>query len=258
MSGKTTILSLKEADLLEKLIVKFGMIITFENILTITRIRLTRQETKNLITKLVKNGWLIRIKRGLYTISELSSRGFTNISPFVIANRLVPESYVSFAWALQHYGFFDQFVKNIVSVSLKTHKGLSLQNLEYKYIKTKPDLFFGWSEVQIENFKVRLAKPEKALIDMVNFHKSLYSIDLVVEKLSSHKDDLDIKQLTEYLKKFPVTTIKIFGFIFDLLKINSSALHLMIKNKASTHRMLKDSTKFNSKWRLYYDPHITR
>jgi len=256
MSGKTTILSLKEADLLEKLIVKFGIIVTFENILTTTKVRLTRQETKNLIMKLVKNGWLIRIKRGLYTISDLSSRGFMNISPFVIANRLDSESYVSFAWALQYYGFFDQFVKDIVSVSLKTHRGLSLQHIEYKYIKTKPDLFFGWNEAQMESFKVRIATPEKALIDMVNFHKSLYSIDLVIEKLANHKDDLDIKQLTEYLKKFPITTIKIFGFIFDLLKIDSSALHLMIKNKSSTHRMLKAGTKFNSKWRLYYDKHF--
>jgi len=253
---KITILSLKEADLLEKLIVKHGAMITFNNIFTITKPNLTRQETKNLAAKLVKNGWLMRIKRGLYSISELSSRGFMSVSPYVISNKIISDSYISFAWALQHYGFFDQMAKNIVSVSLKAHKSLLLENIEYKYVKTKPALFFGWNEVQIENYTVRIATPEKALIDMINFHKSISSIDLVIEKLAAYKNDLNIKQMTEYLKKFPITTIKIFGFIFDLLKIDSTSLHSMIKNKTSTHRMLKTSTRFNSKWRLYYDKHF--
>ena len=177
---------------------------------------------------------------------------------FAFANRLVPDSYVSFAWALQHYGYFDQMAKSIVSVSLKAYKPLLLQNIEYKYVKTKPTLFFGWNEIQLENYTVRIATPEKALIDIINFHKSISSIDLVIEKLTNYKNDLNIKQLIEYLIKFPITTIKIFGFIFDLLKIDSSALHVMIKNKSSTHRMFESSTMFNSKWRLYYDEHFSK
>ena len=92
---------------------------------------------------------------------------------------------------------------------------------------------------------------EKALDDLVNFHKNQYSIDLVIEKFLEFKNDLDLSRLTAFLSKFPVTTIRIFGFIFDLLNIDSRHLYSLVK-PVGTHWMLPGDTKFNSKWRLYY------
>ena len=87
---------------------------------------------------------------------------------------------------------------------------------------------------------------------MVNFHKSQYSIDLVIEKLRKHSHDLDMDRLNEYLGIFSTTTIKIFGLMFDLLGIDSDQLHGMINAKQGTHWMLPGDSKFNARWRLYY------
>jgi len=148
---------------------------------------------------------------------------------------------------------FDQHVDKIVSISTRVYKTTSLQNIEYSFVKTKPSQYFGWEEVVIDNRVVRIATAEKALIDMVNFHKSKYAIDLMIEKLSLYRNSLDTTKLNKYLSKFPLTTVKIFGLIFDLLGIDSSQLYKLIEANHGTHWMLSGDKKFNAKWRLYYD-----
>jgi predicted transcriptional regulator of viral defense system len=249
---KQTILSVKQSELLENLIVKHGQIVTSGQILSQAESYWDYKQAKNLVTKLVKNGWLIRIKRGLYAISDLSTRGFLTLSTYVVANLLVPDSYVSFESALQQYGMFDQLTDKTISVSLKTYKAVRLNSTEYSFVKTKPEYYFGWQEVNLDNIIVRVATPEKALIDMVNFHKSQYAIDLVIEKLQEHKNDLDMARLNDYLSRFSLTTVKIFGLIFDLIGTNSDKLYELAKTKHGTHWMLPGDSKFNAKWRLYY------
>lgn len=253
---KQTILSAKQSELLENLIVRYGQIVTFDNILDETKSSWDYKQTKNLITKLVENGWLLRIKRGLYTISDLSTRGFLSLSPYTVANLLVKDSYVSFESALQYHGMFDQLTDKTVSVSLRAYRTVKFHNVEYSFVKTKISQYFGWQEVIIDNKLARIASAEKALIDIVNFHKNKYSIDLVIEKLQAHKENINMNQLHEYLVKFSFTTIKIFGFIFDLLNIDSNTVYKLIKTKHGTHWMLPGDKKFNAKWRLYYDEHF--
>ncbi|MBU1088281.1 type IV toxin-antitoxin system AbiEi family antitoxin domain-containing protein [Patescibacteria group bacterium] len=255
---KQTILSAKQSNLLENLIVKHSQIVTFEQIFNEAKNTWDYKQTKNLITKLVKNGWLIRIKRGLYAISDLSSRGFLSLSPYNVANLLVEDSYVSFESALQQYGMFNQLTNKTFSVSLKRYKTVTLNSTEYSFIKTKPEYYFGWQNIVIDNQNTRIATAEKALIDIINFHKSQYTIDLVIEKLLEHQKDVNLSQLNEYTGKFSLTTIKIFGLIFDLIGINSDKLYKIIKAKHSTHWMLTGDTKFNSKWRIYYNPYFDK
>ncbi|MFH0739650.1 MAG: type IV toxin-antitoxin system AbiEi family antitoxin domain-containing protein [bacterium] len=257
-----TILSTKQSELLEQLIVKHGQIITSQDIFSQAKESWDYQQTKNLITKLVKNGWLMRIKNGLYAISDLSNRGFLSLSFYTVAGLLVKDSYVSFESALQYYGMFDQLAGKTISVSLKKFKTVLLNNTEYSFIQTKEKLFFGFQEEIIDNKATRIATAEKALIDIINFRKSKYAVDLVIEKLAEHKHSLDLARLAEYLKEFSQATIKTFGFIFDLLKIDSVDIYRLAENsikiKHSTHRMLLGDKKFNAKWRLYYDEHFDK
>lgn len=254
----TTILSSRQSELLENLIAKHGTIVTFDDILAESEAWWDYKQSKNLITKLVKHGWLIRIKKGLYVISDLSNRGFLSLSSYVVANLLVQNSYVSFESALHHYGMFDQLTNTIISVSLKTYKTTQIQNIEYRFVKTKSDYYFGWHEVNIDQTTARIATAEKALIDMIHFHRSTYTIDLVIEKLREHKNDLDFSKLNEYAGKMSMTTIKTFGFMFDLLKIDSAQLLKHTKQTKSAHRMISSAHDFNAKWRLYYDTYFDK
>ena len=253
---KQSILSAKQSELLEKLIVSHGLVITSDQIIAAAKNNWDYKQAKNLITKLAQNGWFIRIKRGLYAISELAGRGFLSLSSYLVANLLVKDSYVSFESALQYHNMFDQLMSKTISVSLKTYKSARINNMEYDFVKTKDGLFFGFEEAQVENKIVRIATAEKALIDMINFHRSKLIIDVVIEKIVNYKNDLDFNRFIEYLLKFSGTTIKIFGLIFDFLDIDSNKLYGLIKCKKGTHWMLAGDKKFNAKWRLYYDEYF--
>lgn len=251
-------LSTATSELLENLILKYGQIVTTQQIFSEAGVFMNHKQTEYLITTLTKNGWLMRIKKGMYAISDLSTRGFLSLSSCVVAHLLVKDSYVSFESALQHHGMFDQLAGKTISISLKMHKTVQLQNIEYSFVKTKTDYYFGWQEVVIDNQTVRIATAEKALVDMINFHKSTYSIDLVIEKLRNHKMNLDFACLNNFICKMSMTTVKIFGFIFDLLNIDSSKLLKQARSVRGAHRMTTNSKTFNAKWRLYYDVYFDK
>lgn len=252
-------ISTKNTELLENLIIKYGQVVTTEQIFSEASSVLNHKQAQYLIATFTKQGWFVRIKKGLYAISDISSRGFLSLSPYVLANLLVKDSYVSFEAALHRHGMFDQLTNKVISVSLKTYKTTQLQNVEYSFVKTKTDYYFGWQEMNNDNRIARIATAEKALIDMVNFHKSVYAVDLVIEKLREHRNDLEFVRLNEYLEKFPMTTIKIFGFIFDLLHIDSSQLlHIATRQRSGTHRMMASADVFNAKWRLYCDAYFDK
>lgn len=255
---KQTVLTTNQSELLEDLIARYGQIVSIDQIYEEARSNWDLQQTKNLVVKLVRNGWLIRIKKGLYAISDLSNRGFLSLSPYVVANLLVKESYVSFESALAYYGMFDQLTSKIIAVSKTKYKTASLNSIQYDFLNVKEQFFFGWQKVTIDNQTVLIAYAEKALVDMIHFHRSKYSVDLVIEKLKEHQDKLDMKRLNEYISKMSIVTIKTYGFIFDLLGINSEKLYKLVKGNNVTLKMLSDDTKFNAKWRLYYDEYFDK
>ena len=255
---KKTILSAKQGELLETLIAKYGQVVTADQIHVEATGTWGYQQTKNRISQLVKHGWLIRIKRGLYAISDLSSRGFLSVSPYAVAHLLVQGSYVSFEAALAYHGMFDQFTDQFVSVSLTQFQTVQLNSIQYRFIKAKKELYFGWQEAMIDNMAAHIATAEKALVDMVHFRKSKYAVDLMIEKLQDYQDSLDVDRLYEYLGQASLLTVKVFGLVFDLLNRNSDRLYNQVIDKKSTHRMSSEDQTFNAKWRLYYDEYFDK
>ena len=253
--NKTT-LAVKDGELLETLIVKYGKVATAKQIEAEAKGTWDYQQTHNRIQQLIKNGWLVRIKRGLYAVNDLSSRGFISVSPYVIAGLLVEDSYVSFEAALNFYGMFDQFVQQFISVSLKQYKTTDLESIQYRFIKTQENFFVGWEQVEIENMTAKIASAEKALIDLIHFRTGKYVVDLVIEKLQTYKEDLNIGKLVHYASLASQKTVKVFGLIFDLLSWNSNELSQYVVNNRSTHWITANDKIFNAKWRLYYNEYF--
>lgn len=256
MSIKSTILSQKESELLENLIAKTGLFATFEQVVEELNSSMSRQEIRNLVSKLVKNGWLVRIKKGVYYITTLESRGTFNISGFIISQVLSADSYISCESALQHRGMFDQHLKTITGISLKKMSRKEIQGTTFEFITASKKNFYGWDEFEMEGCLVKIATAEKAILDMLNFRRTIHSIDLVLEKLKDYQNNFDIAKLNEFSKKQSVTVKRILGFLFDKTGIDSSYIYNLTKGESSNSHMTGDSKLFNAKWRLYYHNHF--
>ena len=234
---KNTSLSIKDGELLEMLIAKYGKVANSSQIETEAKGIWDYQQTHNRIQQLIKNGWLIRIKRGLYAINDLSSRGFLSVSPYVVAGLLVEESYVSFEAALNFRGMFDQFTQQFSSVSLKQYKATVLETIHYRFIKTQEKFFLGWEHIEIDHLDAKIAYAEKALVDLIHFRTGKYVVDLVFEKIQTYDEDIDFEELFHYTGLASQKTVKIFGLMFDWLGWKSDKLFQLVEGSRSTHRM---------------------
>lgn len=253
---KSTILSKKDAELLENLIVKYGLFISFEQISNELRSGENLQRVKNVVGKLIKQGWLVRIKRGIYYISSLESRGTINISPIVAAQILVEDSYISCEAALQYYGMFDQYLRTITSISLKRRKTKTIQNINYRFITTKKSNYFGWRKFQIDGREIKVAEAEKAILDILSFSRTVSSTDLVLEKLKEYRDNFSIEKLNRFSERQSLAVKRILGFLLDNAGINSDFIYNLVKNENGSSYIDKASKNFNSKWRLYFSDHF--
>jgi predicted transcriptional regulator of viral defense system len=256
MTTKNTILSEKESFLLENLIIRYGLFVNFDQIYAQLGQDYTRQKTKKMVIKLTKNGWLVRIKKGVYYIANLESRGFVGASVLVIAQAILEESYVSFEAALQHYGIFDQHARTVTSVCLKKKADKTIQGIMYRFIKVSRKNFYGWEEKQIEGKTVKIATLEKAILDMIQFQRSVHSLDLVLEKLKEYKNNFDLEKLNELAKGQSITAQRILGFLLDKAGIDSASIGELLKSKDGASFMTRESDIFSGKWNLYYHNHF--
>ncbi|MCX5692629.1 MAG: hypothetical protein NTX47_02960 [Candidatus Omnitrophica bacterium] len=251
---KNTILSKKDANLLEEVIVRYGRIVSFEQLKEVFKKDYSVQEIKNRVSLLAKLGWLIRIKRGLYTvITDISTLAFNDISANTIAQALNKDSYISFENALQYHGMFDQMLVTVDAVTFKRARKYKIQNTEIRFFKIKKELYFGFSSQRSDIGLVNIVNKEKAILDMLYFRSNAYNASLIWEKLSEYKKDFDFSLVKQYAKKFNLTVIRQIGFFLDRLNIDTKELHKLIAGKNSYGRMTKECRDFDAKWRLYFD-----
>ena len=249
-------LTLSDSRLLEDAIIAYGDVVSFDQLAALSGME--REYARKRISQLAAQGWLVRIKKGLYALSDISSRGFLRLSQYVVAQLLVEDSYVSFEAALQYHGMYDQLLQTIRSVACKQSKTAEVGGSTYRFTKTNEAYFYGWEIVVIEGHQVKMATAEKALLDLLMFDRTIYVTDLVLEILRDQHQALDWDRLQEYLARSTLTVQRICGFLFDLTGIDSTTVATLVIGAKGSSRVTKQSTIYSHKWRLYYDEHFTQ
>lgn len=254
---KKTALSQKELNILENVISKHGYVVSFGELTGLIESK-SHDVLKHQISSLAGRGWLVRIKKGFYAVANLESHNFSNVSPLAIAQVLVPGSYVSFEFALNYHVHFDQLPAKVTSVATSNTRKYEFQEIEYLFVKAKPEMMTGYSEITVEGQRANVATLEKALLDFLHFRKDGYTIDLLVEKLQEARDEIDAQKMANFSKAYPITLRRRLGFLMDLTGIDSSNLSNELKGTPGFAKLTKKSNIFNAKWRLYYEDRFTK
>ena len=254
-----TTLSGKELEIIEKLIADHGNVVDFAMIYKKIGGNKEKQEVKNFVSNLVKKGWLIRVKRGVFIISDISDRGSVKFSQLTVAQIIDNDSYVSFEGALQYYGLFDQYLRVVASVGQKRRTyAKKFSDWTFKYIYSKKGLYADFKEYNLDGRLVKIASKEKAILDFLTYRRKLHDIDLVIEKLKEHKDDFDLPKLIQISEKCSITTKRTLGLVLDLAGIPSDRLYKKIKNNKNHSFMTSKSSLFIAKWRIYTDKQLVK
>lgn len=125
------------------------------------------------ISNLVKNGELIRLKKGFYTFSKpYLTKPIDLIS---VANTLCAPSYVSFDYALSYYGMIPERVSEVTSATSKSKKLFEtpVGRFSYKKVPLKAySLGIDWIYDENEGGRF-IATPEKALCDKIRYDRGI-------------------------------------------------------------------------------------
>lgn len=256
---KNTILSKKDAKSIEKIILKYGRIVTINDLMRIFQNDYNKTSAHNRIQALTRAGWFLRIKRGFYLIIEnLTSRSFSDISLLIISQSLNNDSYISLDAALNYYQMFDQYTKNIVAINYKFSKKYIFEKSNFVFVKVAKKYYFGYTQVRQNGKIINMATKEKALIDYLYLDNSFYSASLVFEKMQEYKNEINFLKLQEYVVKYGISIQRKIGLLLDRMGINTDKLFENSKQHKGYSKFTKESKIFNAKWRLYYDDRIIK
>lgn len=254
MKTKNTILSQSELSLLENAVIKYRKIVTFDELASLY-VGETRETIRKKVALLVQKGWLIRLKKGQYNIiTSISTLGQNDLSEYVVAEVLNKDSYVSFENALQYHGLFDQMLSTVGSVTTTYARIYTVQMTKYLFSRIKNDLYFGFTTETFGAYTAHIAEQEKALLDLLYFRNSIYTVNIVLEKLREYKHRLDFDKLKQYAEKYGVGMVRTVGFLLDQIEVDTTELLLSVKkSKNSYNKLSRNSNIFDAKWRLYYE-----
>ncbi len=252
----SAVLNRTQLEFLEQIIARYGTVVTYEQIAPQVPMQ-DESGKRQFVSRLSQAGWLVRIKKGVYQVADLASLGTVTLARYAVAQILAPDSYVSFEAALQFHGLHDQLMQTTASVALKQRQSAVVQDITYQFVKTTPKFFYGYERQLFDGQVAHIASAEKALIDMIQLHRSYYSADRVAEILAGSAHELDLRRLKDYLQRANLTTQRIFGFWFDRLGIAVDPdLVQRARSGQAASRLTAGSTTYDPKWRLYYDSSI--
>jgi predicted transcriptional regulator of viral defense system len=250
---KRTSLTTVQREILERLLAERGLIVSTQDVIGLLSYE-TAESKRRFVSQLQQAGWLVRIKNGIYQIADISSLGVLTVSRYTIAQLLLPESYISFHAALQHHGLFDQSLQTISSLCLKQKAAVRLQGSVYHFVATKEEHYFGFRSHGLDGKRVQIADPEKAIIDLLQFHRTSATVDLVLETLRDNRHQLQLERLTEYALRSPIAVQRAVGFLFDLLALDTRVLAEATSKSRSVTKLTPESDEYHGGWRLYYEP----
>jgi len=150
-----------------------------------------------------QTGKIYQLRRGLYSLAPPFQK--VNPHPFLVANRMLPASYVSLQSALAYYGMIPEYVPVTTSVTTKrpTHWETTIGIFNFRHIQV--DFFDGDCLENIgEGQQAFIASPEKALLDLIYLESGGDTLDYLTELRLGNLNQLDwqlLKNLAGRIEK---------------------------------------------------------
>lgn len=253
-SGKRKGLSERESYLLSYLSEKRKSIFSLHDVMTV--LRCSYDNAKVIADRLKKKKWIIRVAKGKYLIVPLAAgvKGEYIEHEFVLASLIAEPCYIAYWTALNHYGFTEQVPGTVFVATKKKVNDREIFGAKYKFVFVSAHKFFGFREIPISSYKVKISDEEKTIIDCLDKPRYCGGIEEVVKSVHYAKDEIDFAKLATYaLKMKNNAVVKRLGFILDFLGLESNAKSL--EKKISASYSILDPTKekkgkLNSKWKL--------
>jgi predicted transcriptional regulator of viral defense system len=159
-----------------------------------------REAIRVQLSRWMKQGKVIGLRRGMYTLSETYRR--VPVTPAVLANQLYRPACLSGLWALGHYDLIPERVVRFTSVTPRVPRRFENSFGIFDYRNIKQDCFFGFVQAGVIGQEFLVAEPEKALLDHWHLTAGEWSVERLEEMRYQHVALVDAEQLKLYAQRF--------------------------------------------------------
>lgn len=224
-------------------------------------LRVSEKKAVILLQSWEKNGWLHRIRNGIYLPIALESDSANGSieDPFTVANELFAPCYIGGWSAVEYWSLTDQIFQTVVVVTEKHFNSRiqKISNVNFLLKMVKPNSLFGYEVEWRNGVKILISDPSKTMIDLFDdplLGGGMVTVRDFFEKYlrSEHYDE---KKLIDYALRFGNRTIfKRMGFLVE--QINSNLNHLIeacrlnISKGYSQFDPSCKGTKIVTRWKL--------
>ena len=131
---------------------------------------LTKKTVDTYVSRFLKNKEIRALKRGFYVTTDFYEKNkFKTAYLFFLANVLRRPSYVSSWTALQYYGLATEVIQIVTCVTTNITRTYKTEIGAFFYQSIKKELFSDFSLVKDGDFAFSIARPSKALFDLLYF-----------------------------------------------------------------------------------------
>lgn len=154
-------------------------------------------DVRRQLSRWVSAGKLAQLRRGLYTLASPYQKVIPH--PFLIANFLMPGSYVSAQSALAYYGLIPEYVVRTLSVTT-AHPAEWDGGFHFQHIASH--LFFGYQRVELSpEQSAFVATPEKAILDLAHLTPNADDMDYLRQLRLQNLERLNLGQLDTFARR---------------------------------------------------------
>ncbi|MEM4711157.1 MAG: hypothetical protein QXL18_04365 [Candidatus Woesearchaeota archaeon] len=220
-----------------------------------------KQVCKNTLNRLIKKGYIKRIRKNIYQIVPLDNKEF-QADEIHIATKINPEIIICCNTALKVLGFYKDESK-IIYLYYKNPAKIKIEKTIYKLLKNNQS--FGIIKTNYQtpynNIEINITNIERTIIDCIKTRS--ITLQELINILKNTKIQIDVSKIISYLDKYkkPILYNKT-GLILDItkqyLKIENEELEKIRKKlskkiyyaKEKGLKLIKPKYKYYIKWNI--------
>ena len=202
---------------------------------------------------LVRDGWIVRLKKGLYALSG-AVPGTSSLHEFEIAMTLVAPAAISYWSAMSHHGLTEQVPRRVFVLTtaravprlrgkkaMHSEPGYPVGETVYQFVQVKPERFFGIDQVWVNEARIAITDPERTLLDGLMAPQYCGDFAEVLHAFELRAPKLDVERIIGYALKLDAATAKRLGWILERQGITSDRLEPLRALPIKGYRVLDPS-----------------
>ncbi len=160
----------------------------------------SREAIRVQLSRWMAQGRVIGLRRGMYALAEPYRRA--KIVPAALAQHLYTPSYLSGLWALGYYDLIPERVVWLTNVTPRVPRRFENPFGMFEYRNIKREAFFGYRTASLGGTEVRVAEPEKALLDHWHLTAGEWTVERLAEMRYQNTQGIDDTRLQAYAARF--------------------------------------------------------